>query len=79
MPSIISQNGGTILIRASLSSGDIEYYDNTNVWTPVLDGDWPLSITNLNPVYGNTLNIYFTTDIILSSTNGINKYFICNI
>jgi hypothetical protein len=49
--SIIQQNGGTILIRASQSSGDIEYYNNTNVWTPVLDGGWPLLITNTRTAY----------------------------
>jgi hypothetical protein len=76
--SIIQQNGGTILIRASQSSGDIEYYNNTNVWTPVLDGGWPLLITNTNPVSGNTLKVIFTTNITLSVTNGINKYFRCN-
>ena len=74
----LSQNGGTYYFRQVTSTSLIEYSSNNSTWTPILNGNWPIQITNSSPSSSNILTVMFNTDITIGSSIGTNGYFIIN-
>ena len=75
-PFNISQNGGTVYIQQS--GTDIQYQSNSTsgTWTTISSSNWPVTITNSNPVSGNILTVSLFSAITVSSTQTVNGYFI---
>jgi hypothetical protein len=71
----ISQNGGTIYIQQLSSTSNLEYSNNNIDWTEIVN--YPISITNINPLLTNILTVKFNSNIIFNNTIAdINGYFI---
>jgi hypothetical protein len=70
----ISQNGGIIYIQQS--AANIQYQSNSTSGTWTTISNWPATFTNSNPVSGNILTVQLNTNITISSTQGVNGFFI---
>ena len=70
----ISQNGGIIYIQQSASNIQYQSNSTSGSWTTI--SSWPATFTNSNPSSGNILTVSLFSNITVSSTQGLNGYFI---
>jgi len=75
---VLSKNGETYYFRQVTSTSLVEYSSDDTNWISIDNGNWPLQITNSSPLSSNILTVKFNTDITISSSIGINGYFIIN-
>jgi hypothetical protein len=76
----LTLSGGIINLKQDSSSSLIQYQYNNDSWINIDTNQFPITLTNSNPLSTDIMTVKFTTDLTFSSStvgSGNNAYFIC--